>query len=53
MLRVIPFLLFIAVGMVLLVFGFEPFVLGLYRGGALRAITLSIRLELLDRKSVV
>ena len=36
MLRVVPFLLFVAVGMVLFVFGFEPFVLGLYRGGALR-----------------
>ena len=34
-LRVVSFLLFVAVGMVLFVFGFEPFVLGLYRGGAL------------------
>ena len=47
-LRVVPFLLFIAVSMVLLVFGFEPFILGLYRGGALRAVTLSISLELFD-----
>src|SRR5580692_4938922 len=45
-LRVVPFLLFITVGMVRLVFGFEPFVLGLYCGGALRAITLPIGLEL-------
>ena len=47
-LRVVPFLLFIAVSIVLLVFGFEPFILGLYRGSALRAITLSISLELFD-----
>ena len=31
-LRVVPFLLFIAVGMMLFVFGFEPFILRLYRG---------------------
>jgi hypothetical protein len=34
--------------MVLLIFGFEPFILGLYCGGALRAITLPIGLELFD-----
>ena len=34
-LRVVPFLLFITVNMMLLVFRFEPFVLGLYCGGAL------------------
>ena len=38
-LRVVPFLLFIAVGMMLFVFGFKPFILGLYRGGALRVKT--------------
>ena len=48
MLRVVPFLLFIAVGIVLLVFGFEPFILGLYCGSALRAIMLPIGLELFD-----
>ena len=48
MLRVVPFLLFVAVGIVLLVFGFEPFVLGLYCGSALRAVALSIGLELFD-----
>ena len=32
----------------LLVFGCEPFVLGLYCGGTLRAITLSISLKLLN-----
>ena len=47
-LRVVPFLLFVTVGMMLLVFEFEPFVLGLYCGGALRAITLPISLELFD-----
>ena len=44
----IPFLLFVVVGIVLLVFGFEPFILRLYHGGALRAVTLSIGLELFD-----
>ena len=34
--------------MMLLVFGFEPFVLGLYCGGALRAVMLPIGLELFD-----
>ena len=34
--------------MMLLVFGFEPFILRLYCGGALRAITLPISLELFD-----
>ena len=32
--------------MVLLIFGFEPFILGLYCGGALRAITLPIGLDI-------
>jgi hypothetical protein len=32
--------------MMLLVFGFEPFVLGLYCGDTLQAITLSIGLKL-------
>ena len=35
LLCVIPFLLFITVSMVLFVFGFEPFILGLYRSGTL------------------
>jgi hypothetical protein len=43
-----PFLLFLTVSMVLLVFGFEPFILGLYCGGTLRVITLSIGLELFN-----
>src|SRR5580692_3340513 len=34
--------------MVLFVFEFEPFILGLYCSGALRAVTLSIGLELFD-----
>ena len=36
------------VGMMLLVFGFEPFVLRLYCGSALRAITLPVSLELFN-----
>jgi hypothetical protein len=48
LLRVVPFLLFLMVGMMLLVFGFEPFVLGLYCGGALRAVTLPVGLKLFD-----
>jgi hypothetical protein len=47
-LRAVPFLLFVMVSMMLFVFGFEPFVLGLYCGGALRAITLPVSLELFD-----
>ena len=34
--------------MMLFVFGLEPFILELYRGGALRAVALSIGLELFD-----
>ena len=48
MLRVVPFLIFLTVSMMLLVFGFEPFILRLYCGGALRAVTLPIGLELFD-----
>ena len=34
--------------MVLFIFGFEPFVLGLYRSGAIGVITLSIGLALFN-----
>ena len=45
---VVPFLLFLMVSMMLLVFGFELFILGLYCSGALWAITLSVGLELFN-----
>ena len=48
LLCVMLFLLFVTVSMMLLFFGFELFILGLYHGGALQAIMLSISLELFD-----
>ena len=48
LLHIILFLLFIMVSMMLLIFRFEPFILGLYFGSALQAVTFSISLELFD-----